>query len=206
MIPCYLSRVLALYNVDSDLLDSWFSQFWEVSIPYESLPHLSSQHVLALNGHKNVMEYLYEKHHFDLKAQDSTRRTALGWAAERGHLAVSKWLIETGAEVNAQTGDYANPLHAASDSGHEEVVQVLLDRGAKVNTPADHHGNALWAASVGGHEKVVQMLLDRGAEVNAQGGRHDNALYTASEKGHEKVVQMLLDRGANIDDRETPYF
>ena len=39
-------------------------------------------------------------------------------------------LLEKGADVNAQGGDYGNALQAASAGGYDKVVQMLLENGA----------------------------------------------------------------------------
>jgi ankyrin repeat protein len=65
-------------------------------------------------------------------------------------------LLERGADVNAQGGQYGNALQAASDSGHEEIVQVLLERGADVNAQGGLYGNALQAASHSGCYNTVR--------------------------------------------------
>jgi hypothetical protein len=62
-------------------------------------------------------------------------------------------LVDAGAYVNAQGGEYGNALQAASDGGHETVVQILLD-----NAQGGKYGNALQAASARGHEKVQTAL------------------------------------------------
>jgi hypothetical protein len=36
-------------------------------------------------------------------------------------------LLNKGADVNAQGGDYTNALQAASEQGYEAVVKMLLD-------------------------------------------------------------------------------
>ena len=104
---------------------------------------------------------------------------------------IAEWLLNNGANVNAQGGYYGNALQAALAKGHEKVVQLLLDKGANVNAQGGDYGNALQAASANGHEKVVQLLLDKGANVDAQGGHYGNALQAALTRGHEKVVQLL---------------
>ena len=39
-------------------------------------------------------------------------------------------LLDKGADVNAQGGEYGNALQAASAGGHEAVVRLLVDKGA----------------------------------------------------------------------------
>ncbi|ETN44074.1 uncharacterized protein HMPREF1541_10939, partial [Cyphellophora europaea CBS 101466] len=42
-------------------------------------------------------------------------------------------LLDAGANINAQGGEYSNVLQASLYSSHEMVVQVLLAKGANVN-------------------------------------------------------------------------
>ncbi|EWY85855.1 hypothetical protein FOYG_12954 [Fusarium oxysporum NRRL 32931] len=66
-------------------------------------------------------------------------------------------LLNKGADVNAQGGEYGNALQAASASleGDLEVVQLLLDKGADVNAQRGFYVNALQAASRKGNLGVV---------------------------------------------------
>ncbi|KAJ5640171.1 uncharacterized protein N7484_008033 [Penicillium longicatenatum] len=89
-------------------------------------------------------------------------------------------LLERGADVNAQGGEYGNALQAASSRGHQEIVQMLLERGADIDAQGGKYSNALQAASSRGHQEIVQMLLERGADVNAQGGEK---VGSVTEKG-----------------------
>jgi hypothetical protein len=134
-----------------------------------------------------------------VNARDSWDNTPLAIAAENGQHVMARTLLDNGAEVNAQGGDFGNALQAASVRGHEQVVKTLLNAGAEVNAQGGHYGNALQAASAGGHEQIVKMLLDAGADVNAQGGFYGNALQAASVRGHEQVVKTLLNQGAEVN-------
>ncbi|KAJ4300817.1 hypothetical protein N0V90_002905 [Kalmusia sp. IMI 367209] len=112
---------------------------------------------------------------------------------------ITKMLLNQGAEVNAQGGDYGNALQAASAEGHEQIVKILLDSKAEVNAPGGYYGNALQAASASGNEHIVKILLNSKAEVNAQGGLYGNALVAASYGGHEQIVKMLLNSKAEFN-------
>jgi ankyrin repeat protein len=50
-----------------------------------------------------------------------------------GHREIIQLLLDKGADVNAQGGEYGNALQAASWGGHQEAVRLLLDNGADVN-------------------------------------------------------------------------
>jgi len=123
----------------------------------------------------------------------------LYYASFAGLIRSVEFVLDKGADVNAQGGYYGNALQAASAKGHDQVVQMLLAKGADVNAQGGSYGNALQAASAGGHDQVVQMLLAKGADVNAQGGFYGNALQAASAGGHDQVVQMLLAKEADVN-------
>jgi hypothetical protein len=120
------------------------------------------------------------------------------WASEFGHKTAVQMLVDVGADVNAQGGQYGNALQAASEGSHEKTLQMLVDMGADVNAQGGCYGNALQAASARGHEKIVQMLVGLGVDVNTQEGQYGNAIYAASENGHEKAVQMLVSLPADV--------
>jgi hypothetical protein len=45
-----------------------------------------------------------------------------------------KRLLDCGADVNAQGGEYGNALYAASCGGHEAVLKILMDKGMDGST------------------------------------------------------------------------
>jgi ankyrin repeat protein len=107
-------------------------------------------------------------------------------------------LLDRGADVNIQGGNFGNALQAAVSgriiqNGHERVIQILLDHGIDANARSGkNHGSALQEAAAYGNEKIVQILLDHGADVT------DEALKKAADKGHEKVSQMLQGRRSRL--------
>ncbi|KAG8798956.1 hypothetical protein FRC18_008497 [Serendipita sp. 400] len=75
-----------------------------------------------------------------------------------GHEKIVRLLLENGADVNKQGGEYGNALYAASIRGREQIVRILLDNGADVNAQGGRHGSAVEAAWAGGHVEVAHLL------------------------------------------------
>ena len=133
-------------------------------------------------------------------AREGNNRLALHLAAAlRGSEVIVRLLLDRGADVNAQGGEYGHALQAAVSQKSEVIVRLLLDRGADINAQGGVYGNALQAAASYGSEVIVRLLLDQGADINAQGGEYGNALQAAAAKGSEVIVRHLLERGADIN-------
>ncbi|KAF8222835.1 hypothetical protein L208DRAFT_1320375, partial [Tricholoma matsutake] len=80
---------------------------------------------------------------------------ALQAASSKGDQEIVKLLIEKGADVNAQGGEYGNALQAASYQGDQEIVKLLIEKGADVNAQGGEYGNALQASE--GHQEIVNL-------------------------------------------------
>jgi hypothetical protein len=106
-------------------------------------------------------------------------------------------LLEAGADVTAQGGQYGNALQAAAMRGSSETVQILLEAGADVKAQGGQYGNALQAAAYNGSSETLQILLRAGADVNAQGGKYGSPLSAAIHEGYVDEVQILLHAGAD---------
>ncbi|RDW57688.1 hypothetical protein BP5796_12489 [Coleophoma crateriformis] len=158
-------------------------------------------YIAAHHGQYLVVQMLLQLHMNPNAASPTPSRfkNPLQAAASIGSEPVVRLLLEKGAEVNAQGGQYGNPLQAAATIGSEPVVRLLLEKGAEVNAQGGELANALQAAAYRGNEPVVRLLLEKGAEVNAQGGELGNALQAAASHGNEPVVRLLLENGAEVN-------
>ena len=120
-------------------------------------------------------------------------------AAFHGHVALCRFLIDNGADVNeAQSDTGETALHAAVSKTDRDrfdpVLSVLLTRGANPNCatkPGVETGHfmrdcrtkgetPLHRAAAFGTEATIQMLLDAGAKVDARDMYGDSPLSWAS--------------------------
>jgi ankyrin repeat protein len=167
---------------------------------------MTGLHLAAYFGvHEAANTLIGRGHSLDLK--DSYGRTPLSWAAEMGHEAVVKLLLEKGAELETKDKEYGRtPLSWAAINRHEAVVKLLLEKGAELETKDTKYGRTLlsWAAEIG-HEAVVKLLLEKGAELETKSDNGRTPLSWAAINGHEAVVKLLLEKGAELETKDTKY-
>ena len=138
--------------------------------------------------------------------------TPLHAAAENGHAAAARALLDAGAAVDAGFSMVGvSPLHLAAQYDRPDVAALLLDRGAAVDARSLNAdgASALYYAAGAGFRNVVDVLLARGADADA-GQRRSGAspLLVAAGAGHLAIVTRLLAAGAAVsraaDDGATP--
>jgi len=90
-----------------------------------------------------------------------------------GHMHISEYLIQKGANVNAVGYEEYTILMAAANQGNPDMVETLLESGALPSIPSPKTGETpLHAAAAKGLSKgtleCVQLLLEAGADPNTK--------------------------------------
>ncbi|RYP02653.1 hypothetical protein DL764_005698 [Monosporascus ibericus] len=120
--------------------------------------------ILELNeGNEAVVQHLLEKG-ADLKSKDKDSQMPLSWAAQNGHEAVVKQLLDTSkVDIDSKDNDSRTPLSMAANNGHEAIVKLLLATGNVDVDSKDIYGRTPLSMAVeNGHEAVVEPLLATG--------------------------------------------
>ncbi|KAJ3906967.1 ankyrin repeat-containing domain protein, partial [Lentinula edodes] len=150
----------------------------------------------AVAGNKKMMEFLMSK---GAKIDFQYGSALQSVAYHTGNISISKWLLDNGANVNVQVGQFGNALQASVWGHHKSMIKLLIEYGANINVTGGPYGSALQAAGIMGKEDIVELLLDYGADVHAHYGQLDTALQAAACCGNAKIIELLLKHGANVD-------
>jgi ankyrin repeat protein len=90
--------------------------------------------------------------------------TPLLFAVRDGNVAMTRLLLELGADINQSSGNHTSPLLIALLNGQVALASELLDRGANPNLADDYHRAPLFAAIElrnFNHEKYPFLYSDR---------------------------------------------
>jgi ankyrin repeat protein len=153
-------------------------------------------------GFRKLAEHLIAKHPEHVSAWGGREITPIHVAASEGHCDILSLLIEHGADVNNNQGEYSDtPLHRASLMARVEAGQFLLDRGADIDARSRYKRTPLIYAAIAGHVEFARMLLERGAVIDARAVLDRTPLHWAARNGRKQVVQLFLEYGADVNAR-----
>jgi len=142
---------------------------------------------------------LVEVERADVNKATTDGETPLLVAAQLGHLAVIKYLVQQGAYKNNARVDGVTALLMAANKGHFQVVRYLVEQGADKEKAMDTGETPLYIAAKKGHLVVVQYLTEQGADKDKAEEDGFTPLYIAAQQGHFAVVQCLVEQGADTD-------
>lgn len=172
--------------------------YWSTIFREKHKQWITGMHLAAYFGAKEALSALISESS-SVDVGDMCGRTALSWAAEKGHTAILKWLLSLGGNGDSKDNEAQTPLSWASKRGHDEVVRLLLREGADPNSRSVTGRTPLSKAAANGHASIVQVLL---AEANVDVGSRDEdgqtPLLRAVRNGHTDVVRLLCDAGADF--------
>lgn len=131
-------------------------------------------------------------------------RTALMWAAQRGHVDAVRLLLASGASVCDIDAEGRSALMLSAEAGCDESARLLLDSRAAVDDRCHNGMTALMYAATEGRLVALSALLDVSANINA----HDDTfgmtpIMWAAVGGQVDGVSLLLDRRARTEVKDS---
>jgi len=147
-------------------------------------------------------------------AEPTTGRTPLMLACCEGYVDIVRFLLDGGANVNAEQpitfyddGEYddeddlTTALLLATRNGHEATVRALLASGADVSVTNSLGQTPLMVAVVKDFGGIVDALLGTGKANTEQVLNGATPLFWAIFNSNSSIVKSLLDHGARIKRR-----
>ncbi|XP_072971321.1 uncharacterized protein [Typha angustifolia] len=153
-------------------------------------------HFAAMDGRKEVCEYLIEELKLDVDPRDDDGETPLLHAARQGQLSTAKYLLEQGANPSTSSNLGATALHHAAGIGNIELMNLLLSKGVDVESQSDAGTPQIWAAGHG-QQDAVKLLLEHHANPNAETDDGITPLLSAVAAGSLQCLELLVQAGAN---------
>jgi ankyrin repeat protein len=118
---------------------------------------------------------------------------ALGVAVFFRHPAIARFLIESGANVNAAAANAARvaPLHAAAAVRDHDTMRLLLERGADPNARQQMDYTPLHGAASRGDVDLAKLLLTHGAQRDAKASDGMTPADVARKYGQNEFAEWI---------------
>jgi len=135
---------------------------------------------------------------------------ALQWAASKGHTKIAEYLLNNGADINANPGSSGSTaLMYAVSSKKTDIINLLIENGADIKKRNNDGWSILhYAAMYYSYRKdILELLLKKDLDINAQatggGAEGWTPLMFAAINGKMSAFETLLDAGADINIKNT---
>lgn len=147
----------------------------------------------VINNSFTAVKYFIEEKKSDVNATDVCRSTALMYAVKSKNLAMTKYLVDKGAEINVYDRHFETPLEKASFESFK-ITEYLIKKGAKMDVYDGHARNCLWNAIFNKSFKTFKLLLESCAEEFSKNNELLNEfLIGAASCGNIDIVKFLVE-------------
>lgn len=157
------------------------------------LRFISQEELIFENNDLISFQKLIQNPNFNINKPGSNKWTYLHRAVHFDCYEMVKYLVENGADVNAQTNIYLTPLHLCEN---EDIFHMLIKHGADINALSCTGRTPLHYCV---KKEIVRLLLKYGADINVKTEYGYTALWHSCIFKHHEKIEELLDWGAIID-------
>ncbi|XP_048255824.1 serine/threonine-protein phosphatase 6 regulatory ankyrin repeat subunit C-like isoform X3 [Haliotis rufescens] len=130
---------------------------------------------------------------------NKSKGTPLHVAVKHAKHETVQYLIEKGANVNAEDNNQVTPLHVAVEHAKHETVLYLIEKGANVNAENNNQVTPLHVAVEHAKHETVHYLIEKGASVKSEDNNQVTPLHVAVAHAKHETVLYLIDKGANVN-------
>jgi ankyrin repeat protein len=123
-------------------------------------------------------------------------KTLLHYAACDCQNELIKLLIQSGADVNANSRGDGSPLHEAVEGDNAEGMKLLIEHGALVNLPDNYGSWPIHKAAVNINPVFAAILIEHSADINQPDAQGQTPLDHAITRHRVDVATMFIAHGA----------
>ncbi|KAL7295714.1 hypothetical protein TKK_0011061 [Trichogramma kaykai] len=164
-------------------------------------------HLAAYNENEVIMELLLD---YDvnlkvswefstLNAIDKDHCTPFHIACKGRNIDSVQYLIQSHADINAESFKGETPLYFACETGDLAIVKLLIKSGACVNAYTEDNVTPLHVAVKGTHEKIVELLLMHEAVTINQDKNGKIPLEYAVDNLDMRNIELLLQYNPDVN-------
>ena len=184
-------------NAESCVINKLRTLFLDALVPEHR--KFSDLHMVVLDIRPGNIQEELRRSTANLDTVDSTGRSPLSWAAQRGEAEAVRILLEYGADPNNKDSTNTTPLHYAAQSKTPKCLLLLIKYGARI-TQQMRGWNALhYACTLHDDLAYIKPLLDHGANVDQRTYVGKTALSLAIVHNHSRSAASLINIGADLD-------
>jgi hypothetical protein len=132
----------------------------------------------------------------DFNVQFAGQDTPLHLFASRNNMDMVEFLLDHGANLEAQNRQGFTPLAFAVQGNHLKMTEYLLRRGADIHAKSSR-GTVAHTAAEWGYVEMMKLLLKHGADINARGPSNRTVRENARFYQHGGVERFLQEKGAS---------
>lgn len=115
-----------------------------------------------------------------------------GRSGEQAALAIVRFILDQGAELEAKNSVGQTPLLYAAYAGYGQVLELFISKGAVFQYQDSRGRSPLHYAARQGFPHIVEMLIKRGADASLKDGENRTPLEYAVLRNKPAVVETLM--------------
>ena len=166
----------------------------------------SPLHLAAKLNAMNAMKTLLEKEEapstripVSVDLEDQHGLSPLYYSAKEGHGAMTKLLLDHGANARCGTGpEKKSPMHYAAIHGDLAMLKILGENGGDIEAFDIDGKTPFYYAVIGGSKELLEALLEMGADLHRKCPQGRTALHWIALEGNAVAMRTLLDKDAGL--------
>lgn len=192
------------YNPDLSFgpLNTFRQDFFKTEILFSGTTYNTKGLMKAIQENDKKMVKLFVRSGYDLNETDSSGKTPICTAAEKGNIDIINILLR--GDVNLlkrNDSDGLTPMFCAIKGNNIQVIEKFKNVGIGLNTRneyADGIAPLHYAAALG-LDNVITYLISSGVNIDITDAKGQTPLHKSIAQDNIVVLYVLLNSGADVD-------